>query len=341
MTLQVAIVGFRHAHIHALYRLLAAREDVRVVAVCEEDAATRAELAAAGIPVTHDSYPRMLDEADADVVAVGDYFSIRGERAIQALESGRHVISDKPLCTTLEEWARIEALSRRQDLRVGCMLDLGDLGPYRTLRRLIRAGRVGEVHTITFLGQHPLLYGKRPMWCFEPGKHGGSLNDIAVHAIDIIPWLTGRRIQEITAARAWNANVPQHPDFQDGAMIMLRLDNNGGALGDVSYLSSDQHGYTMSPYWRFTIAGSEGVIETSCNAPTVTVWRSDTAAVLEEPVAPNRAGGYWDDFAADVAGTPSPEGLRTQRVLESTRIALLAQHAADTGEFPVTVWKGP
>ena len=66
-------------------------------------------------------------------------------------------------------------------------------------------------------------------------------------------------------------------------------------------------------------------------------WRHDTEEVLEEPAAANRTGGYFEDFLLDLAGRPNPEGLDTRRVLESSRIALLAQGAADTGEFPVNV----
>ncbi len=335
--MNVVFIGFRHAHMHAMYTLLAGRGEVHVAAVCEEDPATREELARAGISVTHDSYTRMLDETDCDAVLCGDYFALRGQRVLQALERDKHVLSDKPLCTSLQELGRIRELSLARRLRVGCMLDLRDLGPCITLRRMIRAGCIGETHTVTFWGQHPMLYGKRPMWMFDGAKHGGTLNDVGVHGIDLIPWLTGREIVEVTAARVWNAKAKEHPAFQDGASMMLRLDNGGAVLGDLSYLSSDRHGYTMSPYWRFTLSGSEGVIETSCNEPHVTLWRHDRDEVIREAIAPARPGGYFEDFLADVRGTPRAEGLNTASVLKATSIALMAQQAAETMRFPVNV----
>lgn len=335
--MRLAFVGFRHAHGIGLYNLACQSETVEVVAACEEDAPTRAQLSQQGIRITHDSYARMLEEVECDVVACAEYYRIRGERLLQAMERGKHVISDKPLCISLDELDRISTLSARNGLCVGCMLDLGTLGPYIALRNILQEGRVGEVHAITFLGQHPLLYGTRPMWMLEEGKHGGSINDIAIHGIDLIPWLTGRRIVEITAARAWNAKLKTHPWFQDGAMLMLKLDNGGGVLGDVSYLSSDKHGYTMPPYWRFTIAGADGVAETSCNDTHVSLWRHDMDEVVKEPAAPNTPGGYFNEFLAGLAGTPLIDGLHTPRVLESTRIALLAQRAADTAQFPISI----
>ena len=334
MSLRVAFVGFRHGHIFSLYRLIEEREDTEITAVCEEDPETAETLDKLGIPVTHTSYDAMLSSVDCDLVACGDYFGIRGERIIRAMHTGRHVLCDKPLCTSLAQLEQIEALANEKGLCVGCMLDLGNLGPFITLRGMLQRGVVGEVHAITFWGQHPLLYGKRPMWNFEDGKHGGTINDIAIHAIDIIPWLTGRTVAAITAVRGWNARLPEHPSFQDGAAIMLKLDNEGVAMGDVSYLSSDRHGYQLPAYWRFTISGSEGVVETACNEKCVRLWRNDTDDLIEEPAAENLEGGFFDDFLADLSGAPTPGGLTTRRVLDSTRIALAAQHAADTGEFP-------
>jgi len=337
MPTRFAFIGFRHGHILSLYELAKHRDDVEIVAACEEDADTRDGLEEKGVTVTHDDYARMLDDAPCDVVACGDYFGIRGQRLIGALESGRHVIGDKPLCTSLDELARIEALAAASDLRVGCMLDLNNHPAFVTLRDMLQGDAVGEVHTLCFLGHHPLLYGQRPMWYFEPGKHGGTINDIAIHAVDIIPALTGRRIVEVTAARSWNAKVPQHPHFHDGGAFMLRLDNDGVVMGDVSYLATDRHGYAMAPYWRLTIWGSEGVVETSCNAQHVTLWRNDREDVVHQPLGEGRQGGYFDDFLADLAGAPVPGGLHTARVLESSRVTLMAQQAGLSGEYLVSV----
>jgi len=337
MPLRVAFVGFRHGHIFGLYELLESLEEVEVVAACEEDAETRAALGESNVSVTHESFEAMLADVECDVVACGDYYSVRGERLIAALESGRHVLGDKPLCTELSELDRIETLAREQGLRLGCMLDLVDLAPFQTLRRLVQGGAVGEVHTIHFDGKHPLNFGQRPGWYFEEGKHGGTINNIAIHGIDAVPWLTGRSIVEVTAARAWNARHREHPWFQDGALLMLRLDNDGGVTADVSYLTPEAQGYDLPSYWRFTMAGSEGVIETSCTADTVTVFSKHEKEVRCEPVGEHRRHGYWMDFVSDLSGNPNPDGLDTERVLRSARVALEAQRAADTGGFPCAV----
>ena len=92
---------------------------------------------------------------------------------------------------------RIEALAREKNLKVGCMLTMRDAAPVIGARNLIQAGRIGEVHAIAFGGQHPLLLGSRPGWYFEQGKHGGTIADIGIHAIDALPWVTGHQWSKI------------------------------------------------------------------------------------------------------------------------------------------------
>lgn len=208
--LTIAFIGFRHGHIGAVYQAAAASQLLEIVGVCEEHAPTR-ELLGDTYAFTHDNYDTMLTECSPDIVAIGDYFAIRGARAIAALEAGSHVISDKPLCTTLAELDRIEALSTSTGLSVYCQLDMRDSGVCQLAYDIInRQGLIGDLVTISFGGQHALNYrsggekdGGRADWYFEEGKHGGTLTDIAVHGIDIAQWICRSKVVRITGARAW------------------------------------------------------------------------------------------------------------------------------------------
>jgi predicted dehydrogenase len=225
MSVRFAVVGFRHGHIHALCKHVDAHPDCERVAACEEDAETRAALAANGsIDVTHDDVDRMLDEVECDVVAIGDCYGRRGSIAIRALQRGLHVLADKPICTQLADLDEIQNLLNEKGLKFGCMLDLRDSGIFIALRQLVQDGRIGTVQAIDFGGQHPLSFGSRPMWYFAEGMHGGTINDIAIHAIDLIPWLIGSPFATVTAARTWNAFVPDYPHFRDGAQFMSTLE---------------------------------------------------------------------------------------------------------------------
>lgn len=334
--IRLAFMGFRHGHIFSLYRLAREREDIAIVAACEEDAATRATMATGNVPITHEDYARMLDAVPCDAVAIGDYYGKRGTIAIEALRRGKHVISDKPLCTSLEEYETIARLSREHGLAVGCQLDLREFPALLGLRHALRDGLIGEVHALGFTGQHPLNYGTRPDWYFTPGRHGGTINDIAIHAIDFIPWATDLRVARVNAARAWNARLPQAPQFQDAAQMMLTLNNGAGVLGDVSYLVPESFGYTLPQYWRITCWGTAGVVEGGLNTPTL-LYRNgaDTPEILPPPAT--SSGAYLTSFTAQIRGESAGVTLSTADVLEATRVTLTIQHAADHCLTEVTV----
>ena len=331
-TLRLAFLGFRHGHINGLFKSAQQHPRVEVVAAMDEDAAAAAAVAG----VTHGRYEDVYSRSDVDAIATGDYFGRRGDIVIRALEANKHVIADKPICTRLDELTRIAELAAAKKRAVGCLLDLRDHGPYVTMRRLIRdAGAIGTVHTVTFTAQHPLMFRKRAAWYFEPGKHGGTINDIGIHAIDAIPWLTGRTIVEATAARAWNARLPQVPHFQDAAQVMLKLDNDGGVLGDLSYLAPDGIGYGGEQYWRITCHGDTGVVETRYNANSVTL--SAGSNVTQVPLDPGRPTGCLDAFLDEIAGVARPGALTTRDVLDASRRTLLIQQAADARRTDVAL----
>ena len=334
MSIRVSVIGFRHYHIFDLVRRVQEMDGIELVAACEEDAVAREQAKAqAAVDISFDSAEQMLAEVDCDVVAVGDFYARRGELLIRALELGKHVISDKPLCTRMDELDEIERLARSTGLKVGCMLDMRDGAPFIGVRDLVRSGTIGEVHAIGFGGQHQLRLGKRPSWYFEKGKHGGTINDIGIHALDIIPWITGHRFESIVAARCWNAKATDTPWFKGAGQLMLAMDNGCGVLGDVSYLAPDRTGYTLPFYWRMTLWGELGVIETSHPADSITLALDGESQIRSVPIPPGNPGGYLRAFVADISGDEPANGLDTEAVISSARTAVAVQRAADLGQY--------
>ncbi|MHB1357907.1 MAG: Gfo/Idh/MocA family protein [Anaerolineae bacterium] len=336
MSLRLAIVGFRHGHIMDLHRRVLENPALELVATCEEDEATRAQLKSQGqVKISHSNFEEMLANVACDVVAVGDYFSKRGSLEIKALQHGKHVISDKPLCTSLAELDEIIDLASGNHLCVGCMLDMRDGGLFIGIRNLVRQGTIGEVKAISFNGQHPLFWGQRAHWYFEPGKHGGTINDIGIHAFDAIPWITGLEFSRVNVARCWVAHPELCDTFASAGQVMLTMSNGCGVLGDVSYLTPDSFAYRNPQYWRITIWGSKGVLETSHTADGISVAVNGETAMRMEPPAQGNPGGYLKSFLHDIEGSSQADELDTVQVLAAARVALLVQQAADQNAHDV------
>ncbi len=338
--LRLAIVGVRHQHIFALLKeAMDMRKEIQVVAICEENTKTRLAYQQSGkLTITHSSMDAMLASTPCDIIGIGDYYGRRGALAIQALRAGRHVLADKPLCTTLAECDKIQELSRKSNLKVGCMFGLRWLGPVRQLRKKILDGAIGQVRTINITGQHPLMAKTRPGWYFEPGKHGGTINDIGVHAIEAVQWLTGGSVVEVTGARVWNGKASATPWFKDCAQFMLRLANDVGVIGDVSYLSPDAVELGKPRNWRIIVHGDNGVLECNSSDPSLTIATSRDKKPRALKCPPNQESTYLHDFLQEIQGEPVPFQLTTPYVLRTTRAALQIQQAADQNKsFPFLI----
>src|SRR5947199_10294033 len=111
--MRIAFAGFRHGHVMSFHTASHTDSRVSIVAACEEDAPTAANLRnSRQVQLTHDNFARMLSDIDCELVAIGDYFARRGALIISALRPGTHVTSDQPICTSLDDLGPIEFPAR-------------------------------------------------------------------------------------------------------------------------------------------------------------------------------------------------------------------------------------
>ena len=326
--MKIAFVGLRHGHVFKLANLALNNPETEISGVWEENAEAL-EAAKARIPAdihVYSSYDEILNDPTVEAVAVGDYYGIRGQRIIAALRAGKHVITDKPVCTRMEELDEIVKLCEEKNLRLGCLLDLRCDPAIRLARDVIRGGQLGEIRALAFSGQHALNWATRERWYFEEGKHGGTFNDIAIHGVDAVEMITGRPISEILCARQWNSYAVHAPDFADCAQFMGKLDNGAGVMADVSYSSPEPAEFKLPYYWRFSFWGEHGWLECRYRGggADIALTGDPEARRIE---APTVADDALTHFLMDIRGEETPFG--TQSVINSTRVALGLQRTAD------------
>ena len=322
----VAFAGLRHDHIFSLVNEIRQNSEFAITGAWEENEEVRARHADKFPEGFYDSFEALLADDRVDIVAIGDYYGVRGQRAIAALKAGKHVMSDKPLCTKIEELDEIASLHKKTGLKVGCMLSLRQDAGLRLAEKYIKEGKLGKIHTVCFTGQHPLNYGKRPMWYFEEGKHGGVFNDIAIHGIDAVTMMTGLDYGKTIAARQWNAFAKEQPHFKDCAQLMGTLENGAGVIVDVSYSAPAPSGFGLPVYWRFSIAGENGFIEVKAGNGFIDMALAGDEQMTRVEAQPVE-GGYFTAFLSEIE---NGEGdAETKNVLNSTRRVLEIQAFAD------------
>lgn len=324
MKLKILFNGFRHGHINGLYKKAVASELVDVVGCIEQNTEAREaaekKLGAAFSDMSYDAWLK----TDIDAVAVGGAYGERGAVIIKALEAGKHVIADKPICTSLDELQEIERLAAEKNLKVACMLDLRYQAQTVKACEILDSGMLGDVKNISFNGQHYMDYGSRPAWYFEDGMHGGTLNDLAIHGVDLVRMMTHKEFSKIDAARVWNGYACHHPYFKDCALFMARLEGDVGVMADVSY-SAPRQAFSLPSYWEFRVWCERGMLCFNRPNAQVTVYKDGEAEPIRYTDL-SEAGDYLTDFVDEIR--KDKHGM-TENIIASTRFALMLQQEAE------------
>ncbi|MDR0409230.1 MAG: Gfo/Idh/MocA family oxidoreductase [Spirochaetaceae bacterium] len=320
-------VGFRHVHIESLYETVASRKDLEVAACVESDPSARKSAAEKlHIAFSESPYTDLISNDVVDIVAVGSCYGDRARVIKAALYAGMHVLSDKPICVSFDELRDIKELARSKHRKVGCLFDLRYLPQVKRAKAILQSGRLGEVRNVSFTGQHFLDAKNRPSWYYEPGMHGGTINDLGVHGVDLVRHLTGLRVKTVDAARCRNAYATEHPDFRDCAVFMARLSNGADLLADVSY-SAPEQAMTMPTYWNFTFWCERGMLRFCAADLRVYVYEAGESDV-QVFQGIDDGTNVIDDFLFEIkAGADD----LTEGVFAATYDALLLQAAADGG----------
>ena len=192
--MNVAFAGLRHGHVYEIFKGVSNNAGYTVLGAFEDNEAARNDAAKQGLICNYSTYGELLADERVEAVVLGGCFGERGAYAIKALKAGKHVIADKPLCTSLEELDEIEDLTRKTGKKVSVMLTMRFEPIIVALKELVDSGALGRINNVTYGGQHPLRYGRRPDWYFEDGLHGGTINDIAIHGIDILRFIAIRQM---------------------------------------------------------------------------------------------------------------------------------------------------
>lgn len=320
--MNIAFAGFRHSHIFSLYDAALQSEMIHISGCYEENPSERENIAKTrGIKFTYAAYEELLNDETVNAVAIGDYYGKRGKMVIEALEHGKHVICDKPICTDLNELDKIERISAEKNLQVGCMLELRYMPQTMKAKELIESGALGDIHIVSFTGQHPLNFASRPKWYFEEGKHGGTINDIAIHGIDLVRFLTKKNLTKVDYARTWNAFADKAPDFKDCGQFMIEMDDMS-LMADVSYAAPSFSGL-MPTYWSFYFWGSKGMMNFNLQDPNLYIFRETKETIACTGGQPE----YLRDFIHETNGIRTI--MNSGEIIESQRQTLKIQKFAD------------
>jgi len=261
--LRVGIVGL--GNISGIYfKNLTEYPETTIVAVADLDAA-RAEAAAEkhGIPNAL-STDALIAHPDVDLVLNLTVPKAHAEVALQAVEAGKHVYSEKPLAVDVEDGQRLVAAAKERGVRVGCAPDTFLGAGIQTCRKLIDDGAIGvPVAANAFMmGRGHESWHPSPAFYYERG--GGPMLDMGPYYITALINLLGpvRRVTGSARASFPTRTITSQPlagtviPVETPTHLVGVLDFADGAIGQIT-TSFDVYG---TPLPNIVIYGTEGTL---------------------------------------------------------------------------------
>lgn len=178
-------------------------------------------------------YKKLLDDEDIDLIAISTQHNSHAKFIVAALESGKNVYVEKPLCLTLEELERIETAYKNSSAELFCGLNRRHAPLIKEIKKELQTDKIPAVYNyIANAGYIPPDH-----WTQDENKGGGRIIGEAVHFIDTIQSLDGSELEEMSVRFAANPAYPK----KDNAVINLRF--RSGAIGTVLYTSMGSKKY--------------------------------------------------------------------------------------------------
>lgn len=191
MALRIAIIGagqVANVHLHAISDTTA----VEVVGVFDMDQARAQEKASAhGIGKVYGSWLELLGDPDVDCVAVLLPHDLHEQFTVEALQSGKHVVCEKPLGQSIGEMDRMLAAADKAGKTLLPVHNRVYSHAVEKLHEIVTSGAIGEVILAQTTGfEGPKTVGVRP-WLATKRGGGGVLIAQAVHPAYVLRWLLG------------------------------------------------------------------------------------------------------------------------------------------------------
>jgi len=226
---------------------IAASANSTLVSVVSRDLGRAKEFARThGSAGALDDYATMLADPAVEAVYIATPNVLHAGQVIAAARAGKHVLCDKPLAMTVADARACVAECRSAGVRLGITFQTRNHEGLAEAAELVRSGAIGKV----VVAEVEMSAGRNlPRgWRTEPALAGlGTLNNIGVHAFDVLRYLVGSEVSEVVAM------VDAEPGYEidTTALVLLRFAN-----GTLAYVNANQ----SVPYARDDIVlhGSDG-----------------------------------------------------------------------------------
>jgi predicted dehydrogenase/threonine dehydrogenase-like Zn-dependent dehydrogenase len=270
----------------------------------------------------------ILNDSKINTVAILTRHNLHARQVIEALEAGKHVFVEKPLCISEEELQQIVSVyaGLQKEGAQGRALMVGfnrRFAPFvvELKRHLERIDEPLMVNSRVNAGLIPPDH-----WTQDAAQSGGRLIGEGCHFIDLLTFLTGGRGRRVTA-RA----LPDSGRYsQDNLHVTIEFAD--GAIGTITYVANGDKGFGKESIEVFGGGLSARLDDYR------TLFIRNGGKSFRQTARLRQDKGHkaeWEAFAAHLTkGGAAP--IAFDEIVHSMRLTLAARRSLQTGE-PVVI----
>jgi predicted dehydrogenase len=245
-----------------------------------------------------DDFASLLRQTRPDAVVVAGPDHLHAEQTIEALETGCHVLVEKPLATTVADAQRILDAEGEAGTHVMTDHTMRYLHPWHEMALMAQAGDVGDVFFVQGDYIHDMWSHYSPQgashtpWRIDAQDPQNILLGGGCHPLDLMLWTVPAPVEEVFAYSN-KLSIPEFP-ADDCYIVVLRFANQ--VTGKV-YVTSGCSGHGMAGGMGggfLAVYGTEGTLWKG------KLFRRGQDPVAVEPSADNAVGGHgWGGSVTD------------------------------------------
>jgi predicted dehydrogenase len=279
--LRGAVVGagyFSQFHYEAWSRI----PEVEIVALCDADL-ERAGAAAGRFGVTHfwSSVRSMLAMTRPDFLDVITPPATHLGVCSEAAERGVHIICQKPLAPTLSEAEEIVAKVRTAGVRCMVHENFRFQPWHREIKRLLDAGAIGRLHTLTFRSRPGDGWGTDAYLARQPYFRTMPrllIHETGIHFIDTFRFLAGEVERVYAVLRRLNPVIAG----EDCGLLVFEFASGAVGVWDANRCNESNAADPRCTFGEFLVEGDGGSIRLA----------ADGTLTVQPPGGPERRHEY-------------------------------------------------
>jgi len=272
-------------------------------------------------------YDEILNDSDVHAISIASYDDDHYYQVVSALEAGKHVFVEKPMCQTRDELAAIKKAWLKADkkLKLFSNLVLRSAPLYKWLEQRIKAGEFGEIYS--FDGDY--LYGRLDKitegWRKDVDDYSVMMGG-GVHIVDLMLWLTGER--PLTVHASGNRLCTKETAFRYNDYISAAMQFSSGLIGRITAnfgcVHPHQHVLRIFGARRTFIYDDMGPRLHAGREPSVPAEQMDLQAL------PGSKDGLISSFVSAIVNNEEKDST-TQSFFDSISICCACDKSLGTG----------